>query len=174
MPGVFVFTGNSAIEGGDVMYGGCLANCMVNNETMSKCDPTSTFWDIMSLTNLKVLAKLQSAIVGHPTKVAFCTSSSSFKCDSSCNNSLTISIYRGQIFTVPLMTADDYCFPSVKLIEAEVIEGGTWKSPPRFEQDVGMIQKSRKHCHTFSYTLIGGLELASNLVCENKAFLLPL
>ena len=92
--GVFTFSKNSANEGGDVVLGGCLSNCIINNETMSKCDPTNAVWDIMLLTNVK----LPSAFVELPRKVAFCTNASSFRCDGSCNDSHTINIYRGQIF----------------------------------------------------------------------------
>ena len=57
------------------------------------------------------------------------------------------------------MVADDDCFPSVKLIEAEIIKGDTEQLLPRFEHNT-KIQRSKRHCHIFSYILIGGLELS--------------
>jgi hypothetical protein len=152
---VFTFSGNRAVRGGDMVFGGGLSNCSIRvNGTkilMNKCDPNNTFWKLISLTNVVS----QSTFVDYPRRVVFCENTTSLGKHVLCDDSYSISVYRGQIFTVPLMVADDCCFPSVELIEAIVVGGNAEEAPLRLEQNT--IQRGRKWCHKFSYTLVDGL-----------------
>ena len=77
----------------------------------------------------------------------------------SCSYSNTVSVYRGKMFNVPLMIADDCCFPSsVKYIEAKI------KSPLQFKQNP--IQKYKNFCYNYSYTLKGGFGLKTPSTIE--------
>ena len=153
---VIMLSGNSAKRGGDVVFGGCLSGCqtLMNEELthISKCYRNNSFWNLVSSTNILS----QSTFVELHRRAVFCTSSKleSDVPSTSCNDSLAISVYRGQIFTVPLMVADFCCFPSVERIEANVKQGSNEMSPLSFKQDA--IQTARKYCHHFSYALKGG------------------
>ena len=146
---VIALSGNYAKEGGDQMVGGCLSNCSIQfnkkKTFLSVCDLNNMFWELVSSTNNKFL--------GHQKRLTFCKNSE----DSSasgylCSNSKSIHVYRGQMFNVPLMVADDCCFP----LNVDYIEAKT-KSPLQFKENP--IQKSRKTCYNYSYTLKGGFGL---------------
>ncbi len=77
---------------------------------------------------------------------------------------MVVSVYRGQIFTVPLMVADNCCFPSVDIIEASVKIGSSGESPLQFKHDT--IRKASKYCHNYSYTLTGGLGIKTAATVE--------
>ena len=150
---IIAFSENHAKERGDQMLGGCLSNCSIQNKIfLSVCDLNNTFWDFVSSVN--------TTFLGYQKKVSFCknyvdSSISGF----SCSYSNTINVYRGQMFNVPLMIADDCCFPSsVEYIEAKI------KSPLQFKQPP--IQKYRKLCSNYSYTLKGGFGLKTPSTIE--------
>ena len=154
---VIALSGNHAKEGGDQILGECLSNCSIlNNTFLSMCDFNNTFWDFVSSANTTL------TFLGYKKKVSFCknhvdSSISGF----SCSYSNTINVYRGQIFNVPLMIADDCCFPSsVEYIEAKI------KSPLQFKQNPGSIQKYRKLCYNYSYTLKGGFGIKTPSTIE--------
>ena len=101
---LILLSGNSADHGGDAVYGGCLSNCSVsvNGEHifLTKCSLNNTLWDLVSSTNIMS----QSTFV-EQRRVVFCTNTSTFS--TSCTDPPTLSVYRGQMFTVHLMVADD-------------------------------------------------------------------
>ena len=152
---VIALSGNHAKKEGDQISGGCLSNCSIQFKQrktfLSLCDLNNIFWELISSANTIILA---------PKKVAFCknckdSSASSF----SCSHFNSIHVYRGQMFNVPLMIADDCCFPSsVEYIEAKI------KLPLQFKQNP--IQKYRKHCYNYSYTLKGGFGLKTLATIE--------
>ena len=154
---LLVFSGNRAGEGGDAMFGGHLTGCYTTvdgNETFfSKCSQNNTFWDLVSSINVVS----QSTFVDKQRRVMFCTNTSEDTSTSGpfCNDSNSIRhVYRGQVFTVSLMVAENCCFPSVGLIEA--IVKSDEESTLHFKHDA--IQRGRKYCHNFSYVLVGGLK----------------
>ena len=101
------FSGNHADLGGDVVFGGCLSNCivLVNNTTttINKSDAENILWDIVSLGEVTS----QSTFVDYPNKVVFCKNTSFTHSDNSyqiaaCDNRLkSISVYRGEVFNLP-------------------------------------------------------------------------
>ena len=152
---VIAFSGNHAKEG-DQMLGGCLSNCSIQFNKkkifLSVCDLNNMFWNFVSAAN--------KTFLGHHKKVAFCKNQSSTS-GYSCSNSNSIHVYRGQMFNVSLMVADDCCFPSsVEYIEAKIKSESNENVPLQFEQD--HFQKSRKSCYNYSYTLKGGLGLTTS------------
>ncbi len=68
------FSGNSACQGGDVVYG--LSNCITKIDgefiVLNKCAPIDIFWDLVSSTN----NLSQSTFVEYERRVAFCTNTS--------------------------------------------------------------------------------------------------
>ena len=164
---VFFYSGNIAKRGGDVVFGGCLSNCdLLSNgifKTISKCDLYNTFWKLQaSSTKLEE----QSTFVDYPKNVVFCKneslSSGASVNGATCKDSHSISVFRGQTFMVPLMVADDCCFPSVEVIEARINQDYRGNQPLQFKQDT--IQKARKYCHNFAYALTGGIGLSEAAV----------
>jgi hypothetical protein len=155
---IFTFSGNSAVRGGDQVFGG-VSNCSieVNKETIhfDRCELNNTFWDLVSIAD----TTSQSTLVDYEEsgRIAFCKNTSSSASDINCSDSYSVSVYRGEIFTVPLMVADDCCYPLVELIEAKVKVKGSGKSPLQFKHD--SIQRAKKHCHNHSFVLTGGLGL---------------
>jgi hypothetical protein len=145
------------------VFGG-MFNCSIEMNTeiihFDRCEHNNTFWDLVSIANITS----QSTFVNYEEsgRVKFCK-----------NNYVIISIWcykimqyfllRGEKFTVPLMVADDCCFPFVEPIEAKIREGGkgTSKSPLQFKPDCTHIQRAKKHCHSYSYVLTGGLGLTT-------------
>lgn len=120
---VITFSGNSAIRGGDAVFGGCLSDCYIDRIGgkifLSRCYRNNIFWEVVNSTNIVS----QSTFVEQLRKAVFCKNLTSSEHDissTSCNDSWSISVYRGQIFTVPLMVADACCLPSVEQIEANV------------------------------------------------------
>ena len=157
---VIAFSGNRAKRGGDQMLGGCLSNCSIQfnkkKTFLSMCDLNKDF--ISSANTLS-----QSSFVGYQRKVAFCKNASPSHFQCSFSNSMHI--YRGQIFNVPLMIADDCCFPSVEYIEAKITIGSNEKSPLQFKQN-NPILKSRKTCYEYTYALKGGFGLKKPATIE--------
>ena len=155
-------TGNSAERAGDITFGGCLSDCYIEQENgdeliLSKCDFDDYFWYLVYST--KIIS--QSTFVEQQRNVVFCTNTTT-SIIPSCNDSHTIAAYRGQVFTVPLMVADDCCFPSVELIEAYVMHSGSeGESPIQFKHYT--IHTGRKYCHKFPYALIGGFGLGREM-----------
>ena len=160
---IIAFSGNHAKEGGDQMLGGCLSNCSIQlNEKktlLSMCDLNNTFWNFVS-------AAKYTSFLGYQKKVAFCENDSdSSSSGYSCSYSNSIHVYRGQMFNVPLMVADDCCFPSsVEYIEAKIESESNEKLPLQFQQS--RFQKSRKNCYNYSYTLKGGFGLTTTSSIE--------
>ena len=153
---VIAFSGNHAKEGGDQMLGGCLSHCSIQFNKkkifLSVCDLNNMFWNFVSAAN--------KTFLGHHKKVAFCKNQSSTS-GYSCSYSNSIHVYRGQMFNVPLIVADDCCFPSsVEYIEAKIKSESNENLPLQFEQN--HFQKSRKSCYNYSYTLKGGLGLTTS------------
>ena len=156
---LLVFSGNSARQGGDAVFGGHLTGCNTTvdgNETFfSKCSHNNSFWDLVFSTNVVS----QSTFVEKPGRVMFCTntsedtSTSGAFCNDSDSSRPVYNVYRGQIFTVSLMVADNCCFPSAGLIEAIVKRD----EEPTLQFKHDAIQRGRKYCHNFSYVLVGGL-----------------
>ena len=141
---IIAFSGNHAKEEGDQMLGGCLSNCSLQfnkkKTFLNACDLNNMFWNFVSAAN--------TTFLGYQKKVAFCSYSSTS--GYSCSNSNSIHVYRGQMFNVPLMVADDCCFPSsVEYIEAKI------KSPHPFKK----IDIYRETCYNYSYIIKGGFEL---------------
>ena len=150
---IIAFSENHAEKEGDEMLGGCLSNCSIQNKTfLSVCDLNNTFWDFVSSVN--------TTFLGYQKKVSFCKNHVDSSISGlSCSYSNTINVYRGQMFNVPLMVADDCCFPSsVEYIEAKI------KSPLQFKHRP--IQKYRKLCYNYSYTLKGGFGLKTPSTIE--------
>ena len=153
---IITFSENHAKEG-DQMLGGCLSNCSIQNKTfLSVCDLNNTFWDFVSSESVNTTKSFFS----YKKKVSFCKNHVySSLSGYSCSYSNTINVYRGQIFNVPLMIADDCCFPSsVEYIEAKI------KSPLQFKHRP--IQKYRRLCYNYSYTLKGGFGLKTPSTIE--------
>ena len=159
---LLVFSGNFAEQGGDAMFGDGLFDCNTSVDgndkilNMYMCSQNSPFWDFVSSTNIVS----QSTFAEEPTRVMFCTNATSYEnsssSDVSCSDTDSISVYRGQTFTVSLMLTDDCCFPTIGLIEAKLKHSGRdGESPLQFKH--GTTQMSRKYCDNFSYTLVGGL-----------------
>lgn len=128
-----------------MIFGGCLSNCWVSvNKTqkiIDKNDPENIFWDLVSFENVFS----QSTFVEYPKRVKFCENTSSDDAHvhgASCSDSYRINVYRGQMFTVPLMVAADYCFPSVGLIHDDV-------SKIQLEQRVLRFKRPRSTVSTY-------------------------
>ena len=160
---VIAFSRNHAKEGGDQMLGGCLSNCSIQfnkkKTPLSMCDLNNMFWDFVSSAN--------TAFLGYQKKIAFCKNRSvSSASGFSCSYSNSIHVYRGQMFNVPLMVADDCCFPSsVEYIEVNIITTeNDEKLPLQFKKSTTL--KSRKKCHNYSFILKGGFELKTNTTIE--------
>ena len=159
---VIALSGNQAKEGGDQMLGGCLSHCSIQfnkkKTFLNVCDLNNMFWDFVYAAN--------TTFLGYQKKVAFCKNDSdSSSSGFSCSYSNSIHVYRGQMFNVPLMVADDCCFPSsVEYIEAKIKSERNEKFPLQFQQN--RFQKSRKSCYNYSYTLKGGLGLTTNSSIE--------
>jgi predicted outer membrane repeat protein len=147
--------GNRAEQGGDSVFGGCLSNCYVRiNETHTRidgCRDTNKFWNFVS--SERTIS--QSAFVEDERHVEFCSNRTFHS--AHCCKSMSISVYRGEKFSIPLMVSDDCCTPSVEMIEAKVTKGSEGVLPLQFEHD--SVQRARKYCYNFTYTLIGGLDL---------------
>ena len=151
---IIAFSENNAEKEGDQMLGGCLSNCSIQNKTfLNVCDLNNTFWDFVSSAN--------TTFLGYQKKVSFCKNNVDSSISGlSCSYSNTINVYRGEMFNVPLIVADDCCFPSsVEYIEANII-----KSPLQFKQN--SIHKYRKLCSNYSYTLKGGFGLKAPATIE--------
>lgn len=73
-----------------------------------------------------------------------------------CNDSYTVTVYRGQMFTVPLMVTDEFCTPSVDVIDAKVYGNNDRKDPVLKLEGDSIIKKAGKSCYNFSYVLEGG------------------
>ena len=150
---VIALSGNHGKERGDQMLGGCLSNCSIRENTLlSVCDLNSMFWDFVSSAN--------TTFLGYQKNISFCKNHVDSSISGlSCSYSNTVNVYRGQMFNVSLMIADDCCFPSsVEYIEAKI------KSPLQFKQNT--IQKYRKLCYNYSYTLKGGFGLKTPSIIE--------
>ena len=154
---IIAISENHADKEGDQVLGGCLSNCSIQNKIfLSVCDLNNKFWDFVSSESVN------TTLLSYQKKVSFCknhvdSSISGF----SCSYSNTINVYRGEMFNVPLMIADDCCFPSsVEYIEAKI------KLPLQFKQNPGSIQKYRKLCYNYSYTLKGGFGLKTPSTIE--------
>ena len=149
--GNIAFSGNSAGQGGDAVFGGCLSSCYTNGRTLliNKCDRSNTLWDLVPFTS----NVSQSTFVEAQRRLMFCTNSSTS--GASCSNvSDSVNVYRGQKFNVSLMVADTCCFPSAELIEARVKHSqGEGQFPLQLKHD--SYQMGKKYCHNFSYVLIG-------------------
>ena len=141
-----VFSGNQAKLGGDIIFGGCLSNCEIQiNETcfkINKSDTNNILWKLIFLHNITS----RSTFVEYPKRVAFCqnTSIANFNA-TTCNDSHSVTVYAGDVFTVQLMAADDQCFPSAELIQ--VVDG------INVEHDT--LRKAEKICHKLKYSVTG-------------------
>ena len=131
------FSGNSAGQGGDAVFGGCLSGCYTNGVLLNKCDRSNTLWDSVSFTS----DVSQSTFVEAQRRLMFCTNSSTSSASCS-NGSDSISVYRGQQFNVSLMVADTCCFPSAELIEARVKHSqGEGQFPLKLKHDAYQMGK---------------------------------
>ena len=169
---VITFSGNSANYGGDLVFGGCLSNCTLwmggptVNVDINRGNESNEFWEIVNYENVMS----PSTFVEYPKKVSFCTNVSSseegYVQGFTCSDSYTVSAYRGQIFTVPLVAADEFCAPSIALIEASVNYNTESKlSPPTLEHNI--VQQSKKYCEDFSFALSGGLDQKTATIVFN-------
>ena len=157
---MITFSGNSANYGRDVVFGGCLSRCVLwinlKEVVANRSNESNEFWEIVDSENITSL----STFLEYPKKVSFCANTSSpeksYPQDFTCSDSYTVSVYWGQTFTVPLVVVDDFCTPSIELIEASVNHRTERKLPLTLEHEV--IQQSKKYCEEFSYTLSGGLD----------------
>ena len=159
---VIAFSGNHAEEGGDQMLGGCLSHCSIQlnkkKNYLSMCELNNLFWDIVSA---------NTTFMGYRKRLTFCKNSEdSSASDYSCSYSKSIHAYRGQMFNVSLMIADDCCFPiSVDNIEAEIKTKYNKESPLQFKQKKPVF-KSEKICSNYSYALKGGIGLSTPATIE--------
>ena len=142
----------------NVIFGSCLSKCVSDSNAdiaINKSDPDNFFWNLVSTTN----TQSPSTFVEHPKSVVFCTPALELGDeDVHCANTYEVSAYRGQIFTVPLMVTDGFCYPSVEIIEAKVhqeSESGLLREST-LQLERGFLQKARKSCHNFSYAVRGG------------------
>ena len=157
---VITFSGNSANYGGDVVFGGCLSHCVLwinpKEVVANRSNQSNEFWKIVNSENITSL----STFVEYPKKVSFCANTSSpeesYPQDFTCSDSYRVSVYRGQIFRVPLVVVDDFCAPSIELIESSLGQCTERKLPLTLQHEV--IQQSKKYCEEFFYTLSGGLD----------------
>ena len=151
---VFLFSGNSAKRGGDVVFGGCLQCCSITlNGSYAKInenDPSNIFWDLVSTKNVQS----SSTFATYPKQVVFCANTSSSSSGITCSSSLTVNVYRGQIFNVPLMIRDEFCYPSVEVMEANVIGSNL-----TLQLEGEKLQKGEKVCSNYPFALKGGVEL---------------
>ena len=160
---VIAFSGNHAKEGGDQMLGGCLSHCSIQfnkkKTFLNVCDLNNMFWSFVSSAN--------TSFLGHKKKLAFCKSDSDSSISSFlCNYSNSVHVYRGQMFNVPLMVADDCCFPSsVENIEAKIKTEYNDESPIQFKRKTPVF-KSRKICYNYPYSLKGGIGLSTPATIE--------
>ena len=144
---VLVFSGNRARQGGDIVFGGCLSNCTLNDTiNLNKNNKSNAFWKLVEVNDFLS----QSTLVEQPMRVAFCKNSSSSvdkQKRAECNDALEVWAYPGCEFKVSMMVADDHCFPSVGVVQA---------SEPRLVSlEQGGIITTKKYCHNFSFTLSG-------------------
>ena len=74
----------------------------------------------------------QSIFVEYPKRVVFCQNDSDNNIMTTCNESHSVTVYAGDIFTVQLMAADNQCFPSAELIQAKVVwqSASLWNMAP--------------------------------------------
>ena len=161
---VIALCGNHAKEGGEQMLGGCLSNCSIQfnkrKTFLSVCDLNNMFWELVSSAN--------TTFLGYRNKIAFCKNHADLSASGfSCSYSNSIHVYRGQMFYVPLMVADDCCFPSISVenIEVKIITDINEKSPFQFKWDYPVL-KSRRTCFNYSYVLIKGGFLNAHLTIE--------
>ncbi len=120
---------------------------------LSKTNPNDTFWDFISAENLLS----PSNFIEPPKRVAFCVNETSAVQMITCNNSHTVSVYRGEHFTIPLAAVDDFCLPSVSMIKARIDQKGN-KSTSLWLKNESILQEAKRHCHSFSYALYGGID----------------
>ena len=165
---VITFSGNSANYGGDLVFGGCLSHCALGGTEIvaNRRNESNEFWEIVKSENVMS----PSTFVEYPKKVSFCANVSSSEKEYvqgfTCTDSYTVSAYRGQIFTVPLVAADEFCAPSIALIEASVNYNTESKLPPPTLEHY-MVQQSKKYCEDFSFTLSGGLDQKTATIVFN-------
>ena len=173
---LFVFSGNRATQGGDMIFGSCLSNCVSDSNAdiaVNKSDPDNFLGDLVSTTN----TQSPLTFVEHPKSVVFCTPALELGDDDVfCANTCEVRAYRGQIFTVPLMVTDGFCYPSVEIIEAKVhqeSESGLLREST-LQLERGFLQKARKSCHNFSYAVRGGFgEQTGTIIFKLQQQLIP-
>ena len=136
--------GNRAMLGGDMVFGGCLTNCLIElHGTKEVVDATNTsniFWDFVS----SEYPFLPSAFADQPNRVVFCDFSemSNNNTDPLCTNTvMTVRAFRGQSFKVPLMAVDSSCSPSAAYIQANT------------EDTERILEKRNKLCSNHSYSV---------------------
>ena len=152
----FRFSGNTAKIGGDLVLGGCLSNCSIMIEKslipIDKTDPKNILWDIISIESLSS----QSTLVEGPKKPFFCTNTSTLVPAIICNDSYSITAFRGQTFTIPLMAGDDQCLPTSKVLK---VNGGSNISLFLEGQETGqLVIDGPKHCQNFPLAVAGALD----------------
>ena len=152
----FHFVGNRADKGGDVIFGGCLSNCLIKSgEIINLQERNNIFWKIMSLD-----AESQSNFADYPNRVVFCENTSIF--DSirpTCKDTHQVTVYRGGIFSVQMMAVGHLCSPSYNIIRAEV--------PPEVSKGVHIrkgenYKPGNTYCEQYTYSLRGGQSNNSN------------
>lgn len=67
---------------------------------------------------------------------------------ANCYDSNEVTVYRGETFTVQLMAADDQCFPSAELVQANSVDRS-------FSIDRGALIKAGKVCQKMNLSVTG-------------------
>ena len=155
-----------------MVFGGCLSNCIIlvntTTTTINKSDAENILCDIVSLGDVAS----QSTFVDYPGRVAFCKNTSFTHLDNSyqiaaCDNRpKSISVYRGEVFNLPIMAADNFCFPSVNFIETTTQD---------YTVQHITNSKTRRYCHNISFSITGKsvlnmttMEFASEQTSSNR------
>ena len=155
-------SGNVGKKGGDAMFGGCLANCLLcvnetqhDNITINKTDPDNRLWDLVSGVTKYPL----STIIESPKSVVFCSNASlnQYQCT---NSSRRIRAYLGESFEVSIMVADELCFPSVQYVQANLDSNRSRLQSLHHEKNF----MTEKYCQNYSFMLLGNSSMINDEV----------
>ena len=153
------FNNNTAGMGGDEIFGGCLQNCSLKQNTaINITDTKNIFWNI---TQFRI--KSQSSFGEFPNQVVFCKNSNPFQIDvgkMSCSNSHQIRAFRGQLFTVSIMVVDNSCFSSSGVVCAEIEE-----QTAHLGQKHACTQAG-KHCENISYSVYASYDINEPVILK--------
>ena len=148
------FINNHALLGGNAIFGSCMSNCFINsNIAVDMRKPDNVFWKIISSGH----DTSQSVFAEHPNRVVFCKSNTNSSLSSNTTGQGVIcldkdhhiTVFRGELFTVQLMTVGDSCSPSSDVILASV-------SSEHRSIQIGReqsIKQSNPHCDKYSFSL---------------------